>query len=62
MEQGCQVLRLAATDAMIPALRAVYDAGVASVAVPAGGELTPASEGWRGVCVTLFESPLFHND
>lgn len=55
-------LRLDATDAMLPALRAVYDAGVASVSTPSGGELTAAAEGWRGVCVTLFESPLFHND
>lgn len=55
-------LRLDATDAMVPALRAVYDAGVASVADPSGGELGPIAEGWRGVCVTLFESPLFHND
>jgi hypothetical protein len=55
-------LRVAADDPMIPALRAVYDAGVASVAVPGGGDLSPAAEGWRSVCVTLFESPLFHND
>jgi hypothetical protein len=46
---------------MLPALRKVYDAGVASVTSP-GGELTAPAEGWRGVCVTLFESPLFHND
>lgn len=55
-------LRVDPKDAMIPALRAVYDAGVASVAVPEGSELLPAAEGWRSVCVTLFESPLFHND
>ncbi|MFT3766510.1 MAG: hypothetical protein QM820_13505 [Minicystis sp.] len=55
-------LRVQADDAMIPALRKVYDAGQASVDMPNGGELTPAAEGWRGVCVTLFESPLFHND
>lgn len=55
-------LRAASDDPMIPALRAVYDAGVASVVVPGGGDITPAAEGWRGVCVTLFESPLFHND
>jgi hypothetical protein len=54
-------LRVAADDTMIPLLRKVYDAGVASVASP-GGPLTPSAEGWRGVCVTLFESPLFHND
>jgi hypothetical protein len=55
-------LRLDAADPMIPALRAVYDAGEASVTAPFGGELVPAAEGWRGVCVALFESPLFHND
>lgn len=55
-------LRVADGDPMVPALREVYDAGVASVVAPNGGELTPAAEGWRGVCVTLFESPLFHND
>ncbi len=54
-------LRIDAADTVIPALRAVYDAGEASVKV-AGGELVPAAEGWRGVCVALFESPLFHND
>jgi hypothetical protein len=53
-------LRVAADDPMIAGLRGVYDAGVAS-AVP-GAQITPAAEGWRGVCVALFESPLFHND
>lgn len=55
-------LRLDATDPMIPALRKVFDEGTKSVAVPGGPELGPHAEGWRGVCVTLFESPLFHND
>ncbi|HVK67157.1 MAG TPA: hypothetical protein VM694_21875 [Polyangium sp.] len=55
-------LRVAADDAMVTNLRAVYDVGVASVASPNGSEITAAAEGWRGVCVTLFESPLFHND
>jgi hypothetical protein len=49
-------------DAMLPLLRGVYDAGVASVPDPSGAEIGPAAEGWRGVCVALFESPLFHND
>ena len=53
-------LRIAEDDAMIAPLRGVYDAGV-SVAVE-GAEIKPAAEGWRGVCVALFESPLFHND
>lgn len=55
-------LRVDAADPMIPALRKVFDAGTSSVALPGGAELTPAAEGFRGVCVTLFESPLFHND
>ena len=55
-------LRAETTDPMVTNLRAVYDAGISSVATPNGGELTAAAEGWRGVCVTLFESPLFHND
>ena len=55
-------LRMDATDPTIPALRAVFDAGEASVKAPTGGELVPAAEGWRGVCVALFESPVFHND
>lgn len=53
-------LRVAEGDPMLVNLRAVYDAGVASAAP--GAEITPAAEGWRGVCVALFESPLFHND
>jgi hypothetical protein len=53
-------LRVAANDPMITGLRAVYDAGV-ETAVP-GAQIVPAAEGWRGVCVALFESPLFHND
>ena len=53
-------LRVAADDAMVDNLRAVYDAGAASAV--AGAEIAPSSEGWRGVCVALFESPLFHND
>ncbi|AKT37435.1 hypothetical protein [Chondromyces crocatus] len=56
-------LRVSASDPMVPALREVYQTGVDRFAVPGGGgELTPAAEGWRGVCVALFESPLFHND
>lgn len=53
-------LRLDATDPMIANLRGVYDAGVETAAP--GAQITPAAEGWRGVCVALFESPLFHND
>jgi hypothetical protein len=55
-------LRVAEGDPMLPLLRGVYDAGVASVPDPSGAEIGPAAEGWRGVCVALFESPLFHND
>lgn len=53
--------RLEKDSPMIASLRGVYDAGVASVE-NLGGELPPAAEGYRAVCVTLFESPLFHNN
>lgn len=55
-------LRLEATDPMMANLRGVYDAGLATVSATNGGEITAAAEGYRGVCVALFESPLFHND
>jgi hypothetical protein len=55
-------LRLPEGDPLITGLRDVYDAGVASVALPNGGEIPPSAEGWRGVYVALFESPLFHID
>lgn len=54
--------RMDATDHFITNLRGVYDAGNAVVPVANGSELTAAAEGYRGVCVALFESPLFHND
>jgi len=53
-------LKLDATHPMIVNLRGVYSAGVASA--PEGGTLGPEAEAWRGVCVALYESPLFHND
>ncbi len=54
-------LRVAADDPMIAPLREVLHVG-RDTAVQAGAELPPTTEGWRGVCVTLYESPLFHND
>lgn len=53
-------LRVAADHEMIAPLRDVYDAGVATAAP--GAQISAPAEGWRGVCVALFESPLFHND
>jgi hypothetical protein len=53
-------LRVAADHPMVGSLRGVYEAGRASM--PAGGTTPPEAEGWRGVCVALYESPLFHND
>ncbi len=53
-------LKLDATHPLIVNLRDVYAAGVASA--PQGGTLGPEAEAWRGVCVALYESPLFHND
>lgn len=55
-------LRVLADDPMVTNLRGVYDAGVLTFPAPNGGELVAAAEGYRGVCVALFESPLFHND
>lgn len=52
--------RDSADDPMVTSLVAVQAAGEG--ATPDGGQLSPAAEGWRGVCVTLFESPRFHND
>ncbi|MBK8256134.1 MAG: hypothetical protein IPK82_26130 [Polyangiaceae bacterium] len=54
-------LRVETDHPMVEALLTVQATGEAN-AVAAGAELTPAAEGWRGACVTLFESPLFHND
>lgn len=53
--------RLDKDSPMLAALRGVFDAGVASIE-NLGGELPPSAEGYRAVCVTLFESPLFHNN
>jgi hypothetical protein len=53
-------LRLASDHPMVTKLRGVYDAGVATSAE--GSAIAPEAEGWRGVCVALYESPLFHND
>ncbi|HRI64106.1 MAG TPA: hypothetical protein PK156_07705 [Polyangium sp.] len=55
-------LRMDGTDHFIINLRGVYDAGVGVTSATNGGELTAAAEGYRSVCVALFESPLFHND
>jgi len=55
-------LRVPAADPMVTNLRGVYDAGVTTFPAPNGGEISAAAEGYRGVCVALFESPLFHND
>jgi hypothetical protein len=54
-------LRVAADHPVIAPLREVFQTG-RDTAVQAGAEFSPSAEGWRGVCVTLFESPLFHND
>ena len=46
-----------AGDEMLESLRAVY---VASEAGYTTGSSTPQIEGWRGVCIALFEDPAFH--
>jgi hypothetical protein len=55
-------LRMEATDPMLANLRGVYNAGSKAIPSADGAEITAAAEGYRGVCVALFESPLFHND
>lgn len=54
-------LRLEQDARLIVGLKAVYAAGAAEP-VPEGAQLNARAEGWRGVCVTLFEHPLFHNN
>ena len=54
-------MRLDPAHPTLKDLRSVYGAGVAST------DLAPSSpkaraEGWRGVCIGLLESPLFHID
>jgi len=53
-------MRIAEDDPMVASVRQVFDAAKATT--PEGGEVTPSAEGWRAVCVALFESPMFHND
>jgi hypothetical protein len=52
-------MRLDAEDPYIAKLRKVFDAGRATVQDEWAGGL-PDVEGWRGVCIGLFESPAFH--
>ncbi len=54
-------LKLPADAQLITGLRVVFDAGSA-LDIPEGAELDARAEGWRGVCVALFEHPLFHNN
>jgi hypothetical protein len=54
-------LRLDQDARLIVGLKAVYEAGAAEP-VPEGAQLNARAEGWRGVCVALFEHPLFHNN
>jgi len=54
-------LRLEADNRLITDLRAVFDAGTQSLNVDPKTTKAQA-EGWRGVCLALFESPAFHLD
>lgn len=54
-------LQLGADAKLIGGLRSVFDAG-AALDMPEGAELDNRAEAWRGVCVALFEHPLFHNN
>ena len=54
-------MKVDAAHSMVADYRVVFDAGLSSV----GGEASVVEaqrEGWRGVCIGLFESPLFHID
>lgn len=60
------VLRFVAIKAnadapLVTNLRAVFDAGRASTGLDAGAEVAQI-EGWRGICMALIESPMFHLD
>jgi hypothetical protein len=54
-------MRLAADHPLIANYRTVYEAGLKSSG-QAKETLAAQSEGWRGVCIGLLESPLFHID
>ena len=49
------------TDVFVTSLRAVFEAGRASTGLDVGAEIAQI-EGWRGVCMALIESPMFHLD
>lgn len=50
-------VRARAGEPLLESFRAVYHASAAAFQ---GGTSTPQVEGWRGVCIALFEDPLFH--
>lgn len=55
-------MRVATTDPVITALRVVFDAGEQSASGDNWSGAKPAAEGWRAVCLALFESGAFHID
>jgi len=46
---------------LVTNLREVFDAGVSSSELDSSHRMAQA-EGWRGVCIALFQSPAFHID
>ncbi len=50
----------AADSDHIASLRALYNAAIASVDNPELADVPPQAEGWRAVCIALFEDPSFH--
>lgn len=55
-------MRLATGDDYLKQLRTVFDAGRAGSPKAGWFEGKPDAEGWRSVCIALYESPAFHID
>lgn len=54
-------MKVDASHELVIDYRAVFDAGISSTGLETSSTKAQA-EGWRGVCIGLFESPLFHID
>ena len=54
-------MKVDASHELLVDFRAVFEAGVKSTGFEPTST-TAQAEGWRGVCIGLFESPLFHID
>jgi hypothetical protein len=54
-------MKVDASHELVVDYRTVFDAGISSMGLETSSTKAQA-EGWRGVCIGLFESPLFHID